>query len=88
MVVQRTVSMLQLQDADIVIRPRVGHIRWDEMKRADEMIRLGEEAARYTLTRIKRLLDTAAAEPPARWYQLRRRQAQKTGDRRKLSPLR
>jgi NTE family protein len=86
MVVQRTVSALQLQDADIVVRPRVGHIRWDEMKRADELIALGEEAARRTIARIQRLLEPNA-EPP-KWYQLRRRHAQKALDRRKLSPLR
>ncbi len=86
MVVQRTVSALQLQDADIVIRPRVGHIRWDEMKRADEMIAAGEEAARRTIARIQRLLEPAGAPP--KWYQLRRRQAEKREDRRKLSPLR
>jgi NTE family protein len=89
MVVQRTVSALQLQDADIVIRPRVGHIRWDEMKRADELIRLGEEAARATLARIQRLLEPPVIEPPAKWYQLRRRQTEKKKeDPRKLSPLR
>jgi NTE family protein len=87
MVVQRTVSALQLQDADIVIRPRIGHIRWDEMKRADELIALGAEAARRTIPRIKRLIEPAV-EPPAKWYQLRRRQAEKREDRRKLSPLR
>ncbi|HEY0323300.1 MAG TPA: patatin-like phospholipase family protein [Pyrinomonadaceae bacterium] len=87
MVVQRTVSALQLQDADIVIRPRVGHIRWDEMKRADELITLGEEAARRTISRIQRLLEPQS-EPPPKWYQLRRRQAEKREDRRKLSPLR
>lgn len=86
MVVQRTVSALQLQDADIVIRPRVGHIRWDEMKRADELIRLGEEAARRTIARIQRMLEPQG-EPP-KWYQLRRRQVEKREDRRRLSPLR
>jgi NTE family protein len=86
MVVQRTVSVLQLHDADIVIRPRVGHIRWDEMKRADELIALGEEAARRTIARIQRLLEPQG-EPP-KWYQLRRRQAEKREDRRRLSPLR
>ena len=86
MVVQRTVSTLQLQDADIVIRPRVGHIRWDEMKRADEMIAAGEEAARRTLARIQRLLEER--DEPPKWYQLRRRSAEKREDRRRLSPLR
>jgi NTE family protein len=86
MVVQRTVSELQLQDADIVIRPRVGHIRWDEMKRADELVAAGEEAARRTIARIQRLLEPVVE--PSKWYQLRRRQAEKREDRRRLSPLR
>jgi NTE family protein len=86
MVVQRTVSALQLQDADIVIRPRVGRIRWDEMKRSDELIAAGEEAARRTIARIQRLLEPR--DEPPKWYQLRRRQAEKREDRRRLSPLR
>lgn len=86
MVVQRTVSALQLQDADIVIRPRVGHIRWDEMNRADELIALGEEAARRTIARIQQLLEPQTEQP--KWYQLRRRQTEKREDRRRLSPLR
>lgn len=87
MVVQRTVSALQLQDADIVIRPRCGHIRWDEMKRADELIRLGEEAARVTLNRMQRLVQPTT-EPPPKWYHLRRRQQSEKEDRRRISPLR
>ncbi|HEX8176745.1 MAG TPA: patatin-like phospholipase family protein [Pyrinomonadaceae bacterium] len=86
MLVQRTVSVLQLQDADIVVRPRIGHIRWDEMKRADELIAAGEEATRRTIARIQRLLE--ARDEPPKWYQLRRRQAEKREDRRRLSPLR
>ena len=89
MVVQRTVSMLQLQDADVVVRPRVGHIRWDEIGRADELIRLGEEAARPTVHRIKSLLEAGMEQPP-KWYQLRKRERarNKREDRRRLSPLR
>jgi NTE family protein len=72
MVVQRTASAHQLQAADIVISPSVGHIRWDEMARADELIKLGAEAARASIESIEQLL-APAPEPPARWYHFRRR---------------
>jgi NTE family protein len=56
MVVQRTVSTYVGHNADIVIRPKVGHIRWDEMTRASEMLAAGEEAARESLPHIRALL--------------------------------
>ena len=89
MVVQRTAAAYQLQYADVVIRPRVGHIRWDEMTRAAELITAGEEAARMTLGRIKELIE-AATETPPKWYQLRRRRrrAEQELNRHHLSPLR
>lgn len=89
MVVQRTASAHQLQDADVVIRPRVGHIRWDEVGRADELISAGAEAARSTIERIKHLAEPLP-EQSARWYQFlrRRREQQQPEDRRRLSPLR
>jgi NTE family protein len=87
MVVQRTAAMHQLHDADLVIRPRTGHIRWDEMGRVDEFIAIGEQAARSTIDRIKRLIEPAI-EPPLKWYQRRRRQQQPPEDKRRVSPLR
>jgi NTE family protein len=90
MVVQRTASAHQLMDADVVVRPKIGHIRWDEMGRAPELIKAGEEAARATIERIKHLLEPAE-EPQRKWYQLRlRRQhtAEPAPDRRRISPLR
>jgi NTE family protein len=90
MVVQRTASAHQLQDADVVIRPRVGHIRWDEVARAEELIAAGAEAARSTIERIKHLAEPLP-EQSARWYQFlrrRREQQQQPEDRRRLSPLR
>ncbi|MCA1641298.1 MAG: hypothetical protein LC785_04785, partial [Acidobacteria bacterium] len=56
MVVQRTVSAHETRAADVAVRPKVGHIRWDEMGRAAELIRAGEEAARAALPAIKGLL--------------------------------
>jgi NTE family protein len=88
MVVQRTASQHQLQDADIVIRPRVGHIRWDEITRGPELIEAGAAAARTTLERIKHLTQVMS-EPSGRWYQFRRRRRRhQIEDRRRISTLR
>jgi NTE family protein len=85
MVVQRTAAIHQLTDADVVIRPRTGHMRWDEWGRAEEFISLGEQAARSTIERIKRLLEPTP-EPQLKWYQ-RRRRTQPQEDKRRVSPL-
>ncbi|HJY30953.1 MAG TPA: patatin-like phospholipase family protein, partial [Pyrinomonadaceae bacterium] len=45
LVVQKTASHNQREMADLVINPKVGHIRWDEMGRADELMAAGYEAA-------------------------------------------
>ena len=86
MVVQRTAAIHQLQDADVVVRPRTGHIRWDEMGRCDELIATGEQAARVTVERIKHLLEPVP-QPRLKWYQ-RRRQPEPQEDKRRVSPLR
>ena len=44
------------QDADIVIRPRVGDYSTDDLTKAADLIRLGQEAAEKTLPAIKKLL--------------------------------
>jgi NTE family protein len=87
LVIQRTAAIHQLHDADVVIRPRVGHLRWDEMARADEFIAAGYEAARVTIERIKHLLEPLP-EARHKWYQLRRRNPPTTVDKRRMSPLR
>jgi NTE family protein len=86
MVVQRTAAIHQLHDADVVISPKTGHIRWDEMGRVDELVALGEQAARPTIARIKHLIESSV-EPPLKWYQRRRRQPPQE-DKRRVSPLR
>src|SRR5205085_2059038 len=69
LIVQRAATAQQLRAADIVIAPRVGHIRWDEISRADELLAAGEQAALEALDQIKPLLapPTHAAEPT--WLQ-------------------
>ncbi len=71
LLVQRTASLHQLKAADIVIKPQVGHIRWDEMGRADELISTGYEAA---LDRVQEIKDQIAEriKPARKWFQLRR----------------
>lgn len=72
LVVQRTASHYQLQLSDFVIRPKVGHIRWDEMGRADELIAAGYEAGLESISAIRALIDDAVKAQP-KWYQLGRR---------------
>jgi NTE family protein len=72
LVVQKTASHYQLNSADFVIRPRVGHIRWDEIGRAGELIAAGYEAGRESIPAIQDLIEKTIAEQP-RWYQLRRK---------------
>lgn len=59
MMLMRNVSKHQLNSADIVIRPSVGHLRWDEVGRSKEFIEAGEKATLEALPDIKRLIENA-----------------------------
>src|SRR5258705_3628459 len=72
LVVQRTASHYQIESADIVIRPRVGHIRWDEMGRAEELIEAGYSAAIDAVPEIRQIFQDAIDAQP-KWYRLGRR---------------
>jgi NTE family protein len=72
LVVQKTASHYQLQMSDLVISPKVGHIRWDEMGRADELMAAGYAAGLESIPRVREIIDEAVKAQP-RWYQLRRR---------------
>jgi NTE family protein len=71
LVVQRTAVEHQRQLADVVISPPVGHLRWDEVARADEFIQAGVEAARAAMPAIKELLEPQPEENPG-WFNFRR----------------
>ncbi len=73
MVIQRTVSAHQLQQADVIIQPKVGHIRWDEVSRAEELIEAGKEAAREAVEKIKRLIQPLPEPATRKWFQFLRR---------------
>lgn len=72
LVVQKTASRYQLESSDLVIKPKVGHIRWDEMGRARELIEAGYDAAISSIPKIKDLMDEAVRARP-KWYHLGRR---------------
>jgi len=59
MTMLRTVSKHQHYHADLVIVPRIGHLRPDEISKRDEFIRLGEEAARENIETILDLVNSA-----------------------------
>ncbi|MCA1814913.1 MAG: patatin-like phospholipase family protein [Acidobacteria bacterium] len=63
---QRSATERELREADVCVLPKVGHIRWDEMARAGEMIEAGEAAALEALPQIERLLGAAHAPRAAR----------------------
>jgi NTE family protein len=77
LVVQKTAAAHQRHSADIVLSPRVGHIRWDEMTRAAELIAAGEEAARAALPAIKELVEPQPPPTP-RWFPFRRSRDKQT----------
>ncbi|MFS8086599.1 MAG: patatin-like phospholipase family protein [Acidobacteriota bacterium] len=55
--VERIVSNQERANADLVIVPKVGHIRWDETRRADELLKIGYDAALESIDSIKALID-------------------------------
>jgi len=74
LVVQRTAGLAQLEQADCVIMPRVGHIRWDEISRGEEFMMAGYEAAVETMPKIRELIQSMTRALP-KWYQVRRKRA-------------
>ena len=57
LVFQKAISHYQLESADLVIRPKVGHIRWDQIRKADQLIAAGYQAGLESIPRIKALID-------------------------------
>ena len=65
LVVQRTASRYQLASSDLVITPQVGHIRWDEMGRAEELMDAGYKAAIERMPQIFDLLESSSLKSAA-----------------------
>lgn len=59
--VERIVSNQQRRDADLLIVPKVGHIRWDQTRRADELVKAGYEAGLESIDEIRKLIAERSA---------------------------
>jgi NTE family protein len=58
MVVQKTASSHQLEMSDFVISPKVGHIRWDEMGRAEELIEAGYKVGLESIAEVREVIES------------------------------
>ena len=54
--VERIVSNQERQDADVLITPKIGHIRWDQTRRSHELIKLGYEAGLAAIDEIRAVI--------------------------------
>ena len=61
LVVQKTASHYQLSLSDHVIKPQVGHIRWDEMGRGEELVAAGYAAGLASVPEILALIEATPA---------------------------
>jgi hypothetical protein len=55
--VERIVSQQEVPNADFVITPKVGHIRWDQTRRAEELMKIGYDAGLESIDSIKALIE-------------------------------
>jgi NTE family protein len=62
MVVQKIVSRHQLDMSDLVISPKVGHIRWDQVRRADELMEAGYKAGLESVPKIRELIESVTTD--------------------------
>jgi len=54
--VERIVSNQERQDADVLIAPKIGHIRWDQTRRSNELVDLGYEAGLAAIDEIRAVM--------------------------------
>lgn len=59
--VERIVANQDRADADVLITPKVGHIRWDQTRRSDELLQAGYDAAMQSIDKIKSLISSSRA---------------------------
>jgi len=64
-IAQDAMSCLWRGAADLVIEPDVAGFGYDDFKRADELIHVGEAAMRAVLPTVRKWLETAGEESPA-----------------------
>jgi NTE family protein len=58
--VEKIVSNQERDAADLMIVPKVGHIRWDQTRHSKELIKLGYEAGLSAIDDIKAMIEKAS----------------------------
>ncbi len=58
--VEKIVSNQERDTADLMIVPKVGHIRWDQTRHSRELIKLGYEAGLSAIDDIKAMIEKAS----------------------------
>jgi NTE family protein len=61
--VERIVSNQQRETADLMIAPKVAHIRWDQTRRSEELIRRGYEAGLEAVDEIRAIIQRHQRAP-------------------------
>lgn len=64
-IAERQSSKTWRQDCDAVIEPDVTKFNWDDFDRVDEMVAVGEQAARAALPMVRRLLEPVRGQARA-----------------------
>lgn len=54
--IQRNFTGYQLANSDHIVKPRIGHIRWDQLRRANDLITAGYEAGLKSAPAILELI--------------------------------
>jgi NTE family protein len=62
--VEKIVSNQERDTADLMIAPKVGHIRWDQTRHSKELIKLGYEAGLAAIDQIRNLINERAVANP------------------------
>ena len=57
LMVLKSASSYQRQMADLVITPKIAHIRWDQIRRAEELMKAGYAAGIESVPEIRALID-------------------------------
>lgn len=60
--VERIVNDQERAEAELIIVPGIGHIRWDQTRRAEELLKAGYEAGLASIDSIKSLIEFRAGE--------------------------
>jgi NTE family protein len=55
-ITRKSLSDVQLRKADVVLRPKIGHIHWSDFWRYEEAVKEGESAVREKIEEIKKAI--------------------------------